>query len=143
MDKREKTANNKNTLWKKTPQRLSVKDMISMKKLLAICSIFFTACAVLTGCSDNNDGHYTDDGNGSIVEHSTTDKKQESTTTTITVKDRVEDAADGAGEAAKDIVGGVGDAGKDIIDGAQDAVDDVVDGINSKKETTTSSKANR
>ena len=35
-----------------------------MKKLLAICSIFFTVCATLTGCGDNNAEHYTDDGNG-------------------------------------------------------------------------------
>ena len=139
MDKQEKQANNKNTLWKTTPQRFLVKDMICMKKLLAICSIFFTACAALTGCGDNNDGHYTADGNGSGIEHGTTEKKYESTTngSTDSVKDRLDDAADGAGDAGKDIAGGIGNAGKDLIDGAQNAVDDVIDGMDGEKETST------
>ena len=108
-----------------------------MKKLLAICSIFFTVCATLTGCGDNNDGHYTDDGNGAVIEDSTTEKRYESTTEptrTNTIKDRVDDAADGIGDAGKDIVGGAGDAGKDIIDGAQNAADDVIDGLDGDKE---------
>ena len=137
MDNQGKLVNNKNTLWKTTPQRFSVKDMNCMKKLLAICSIFLTVCATLTGCGDNNDGHYTDDGNGAIIEESTTEKRYESTTDKrhdSSAKDRIEDAADGIGDAGKDIVGGAGDAGKDIIDGAKDAVDDVIDGLDGKKE---------
>ena len=127
-------------LWKETPQQFIVKDMICMKKLLAICSIFFTVCTALTNCGDNNSGHYTDDGNGTVIDHTTTTVKHESTITTTrdsSVKDRAEDAADGVGEAGKDIVSGVGDAGKDLIDGAKDAVDDVIDVIDGEKETNT------
>jgi hypothetical protein len=127
-------------LWKKTPQQFIVKDMICMKKLLAICSIFFTVCTTLTSCGDNNSGHYTDDGNGAVIDQTTTTVKHESTTTTMhksTVKDRAEDAADGIGDAGKDIVSGVGDAGKDLIDGAQNAVDNVIDGMDGEKETKT------
>ena len=114
--------------------------MICMKKLLAICSIFFTVCTALTSCGDNNSGHYTDDGNGTVIDHTTTTVKHESTTAVNTTKDssfkdRAEDAADGVGEAGKDIVSGVGDAGKDLIDGAKDAVDDVIDGMDGEKET--------
>ena len=122
-----------------------------MKKLLAICSIFFTVCATLTGCGDNNDGHYTDDGNGAVIEDTTTEKRYESTTTKdkdISVKDRVDDAADGIGDAGKDIVSGAGNAGKDIIDGAQNAADDVIDGLDGDKEhdeekSTTTDKTDR
>lgn len=125
--------------------------MICMKKLLAICSIFFTVCATLTGCGDNNDSHYTDDGNGAVMEESTTEKRYESTTDRrqdSSVKDRIDDAADGIGDAGKDIVGGAGDAGKDVIDGAQNAVDDVIDGLDGKKEhdgekSTTTNKTDR
>ena len=126
-------------LWKETPQQFIVKDMICMKKLLAICSIFFTVCAALTSCGNNNDGHYTDDGTGIVTEHSTTGKKYESTTERRdnSAEDRLDDAADGAGDAGKDIVSGVGDAGKDLIDGAQNAVDDVIDGLDGEKETNT------
>ena len=100
--------------------------MICMKKLLAICSIFFTVCAALTGCGDNNDGHYSDNGNGVVTEYGTTDKRYETTAEkrTDSVKDRVEDAADG-----------IGDAGKDIIGGAQNAADDIIDGMDGEKES--------
>lgn len=116
-----------------------------MKKLLAICSIFFTVCTAFASCGDNNDGHYTDDGNGAVVDQTTTDRKYESTTaaTKSSAKDRLEDAADGAGEAGMDIVSGISGAGKDLIDGAQNAVDDVIDGMDGEKETasaTTTSK---
>lgn len=127
-------------LWKKVPQQLIVKDMICMKNLLAICSIFFTVCTALTSCGDNNSGHYTDDGNGSVIDQTLTTVKHESTTTTMyesKIKDKSEDFADGVGNAGKDIVSGVGDAGKEIIDGAKNAVDDVIDGIDGKKETET------
>ncbi len=132
-------------LWKETPQQFIVKDMICMKKLLAICSIFFTVCAALTSCGNNNDGHYTDDGTGIVTEHSTTAKKYESTTDRRdnSPKDRLDDAADGAGDAGKDIVSGVGDAGKDLIDGAQDAVDDVIDGLDGEKETDTTTTTSK
>ena len=104
-----------------------------MKKLLAICSIFFTVCATLTGCGDNNDGHYTDDGNGAVIEDSTTDKKYESNADND-IRDRVDDAADGIGDAGKDIIDGAGDAGKEAIDGAKDAADDIIDGLDGDKE---------
>lgn len=120
-----------------------------MKKLLAICSIFFTVCATLTGCGDNNDGHYTDDGNGSVIDESTTDKRYETTSKgrdDHDVRDRVDDAADGIGDAGKDIVDGAGDAGKELIDGAKDAADDVIDGLDGEKEhdrdKTTTTKRN-
>ena len=120
-----------------------------MKKLLAICSIFFTVCATLTGCGDNNDGHYTDDGNGAVIEGSTADKKYESTADRDekTVKDHVKDAADGVGDAGKDIVDGAGDAGKEAIDGVKDAADDIIDGLDGDKEdnvrATTQKNKNR
>ena len=54
-------------------------------------------------------------------------------------------AADGVGDAGKDIIGGAGEAGKDIIDGAENAADDVIDGLDGDKEhddekTTTKKK---
>lgn len=105
-----------------------------MKKLLAICSIFFTVCATLTGCGDNNDGHYTDDGNGSVTEEYTTDKKYESTSDDHSVRERIDDAVDGAGDAGKDIIDGAGDAGKEAVDGVKDAADDIMDGLDGEKE---------
>ena len=116
-----------------------------MKKLLAICSIFFTVCTAFASCGDNNEGHYTDDNNGTVIDQSTTGKKYESTTAekSSSAKDRLDDAADGVGDAGRDIVSGVGDAGKDLIDDAKDAVDDVIDGMDGEKETdsaTTTSK---
>ena len=121
-----------------------------MKKLLAICSIFFTVCATLTGCGDNNDGHYTDDGNGSVVEDTNTDEKYESHADgrDPSIGDRVDDAADGIGDAGKDVIDGAGDAGKEIIDGAKDVADDVIDGLDGKKEhdrekTTTTHRMDR
>ena len=150
VDNQGKRVNNKNKLWKTSPQQYSVKDMICMKKLLAICSIFFTVCATLTGCGDNSDGHYTDDGNGSVITDGTTDKTYESTTDRKgddSIRDRVDDAADGVGDAGKEVVDGVGDAGKEVIDGAQNAVDDVIDGLDGDKEhddkTTTTDKKDR
>ena len=127
-------------LWKKSPQQFIVKDIICMKNLLAICSIFFTVCTALTSCGDNNSGHYTDNGNGTVNEQSLTTVNHESTTTTIhesTIKEKAEDVADGVSSAGKDIVSGIGDAGKNLIDGAKNAVDDVIDGMNGKKATKT------
>lgn len=104
-----------------------------MKKFLAICSIFFTVCATFTACGDNNDGHYTDDGNGMITQDErTTAERYDSTTTAGRDNDTgdwAKDAVDGVGDAGKDVIGGAADAGKDIIDGAEDAVDDVIDGL--------------
>ena len=137
MDNQGKRVNNKFKLWKTSPQRSIVKDMICMKKLLAICSIFFSVCATLTSCGDNNDGHYTDNGNGAVIEDGTIEKKDEITTkkkAKDSIRDRVDDAVDGAGDAGKDIVDGAGDAGKDLIDGAKDAADDVIDGLDGDKE---------
>lgn len=148
VDNQGKCVNNNFTLWKTSPQQFNVKDMICMKKLLAICSIFVTVCATLTSCGDNNDGHYTDDGNGAVIEDRTIDKHSEDTTEKNrdkSVRDRVDDAADGVGDAGKDIIGGAGEAGKDIIDGAENAADDVIDGLDGDKEhddekTTTKKK---
>ena len=121
-----------------------------MKKLLAICSIFLTVCATLTGCGDNSDGHYTDDVNGTVITENTTDKEYKSTTDRKdddSIRDRVDDAADGVGDAGKDIVDGAGDAGKELIDGAQNAADDVIDGLDGDKKddkkTTTKKKKDR
>ena len=119
-----------------------------MKMHLAICSIFLAACATLTSCGDNNDGHYTDNGNGAVIEDSTTSKRDNDMRDGDSVRDRVDDAADGVGDAGKDIIDGAGDAGKDIIDGAKDAADDVIDGLDGEKEhdnkkSTTTTKKDR
>lgn len=94
-----------------------------MKKILAICSIFFTICTVFTGCGSNDTPY------DSNKDHSSDERGTDS------VKEYVTDAIDG-----------VGDAGKDIIDGVTNAVGDIVDGFdgdddnNSRSTTSTSAR---
>lgn len=84
-----------------------------MKKLLAICSIFFTVCAAFTSCGSDNASYRTDD-------------------TTTRAEERRD--ADSAGDYAKDAVDGAADAGKDLVDGVGDAADDIIDGVDGEKE---------
>lgn len=90
-----------------------------MKKILAICSIFFTICTAFTGCGSKDTPY--DSNNDKDVNRST----------------------NSAGEYVSEAVSGVGDAGKDIIGGVTDAVGDIVDGFdgnndnNSKSTTST------
>lgn len=94
-----------------------------MKKILAICSIFFTICTAFTGCGSNDTPY------DSNKDHSSNKSGTDS------VKEYVTDAVDG-----------VGDAGKDIIDGVTNAVGDIVDGFDGKdkdKDRTTSTTSTR
>ena len=88
-----------------------------MKKLLAICSIFFTVCAAFTSCGSDN-ASYRNDENTTRAEERTDDRRD----------------ADSAGDYAKDAVDGAADAGKDLVDGVGDAADDIIDGVDGKKE---------
>ncbi len=117
VDKRGKCVNNKLTLWKTTPQQLRRREAICMKKLLAICSIFFTVCTAFTSCGAE-DAKYETDG----------------TERTTYVEDKDERDNDSAGDYAKDAIDGAKDAGKDLVDGAGDAADDIIDGVDGKKE---------
>jgi len=112
VDNRGKCVNNKITLWKSCPQRKNAKDMISMKKHLAICSIIFTICATFTACG-SDDTTYNSNSDSSYVN----EDRDES------VKDHVDDAIDG-----------VGDAGGDLIEGVTDAAGNIIDGLDGKKE---------
>ena len=101
-----------------------------MKKLLAICSVFFSVCAALTSCGEAE--RYSDSDNDHVVQIPTTEEEYESryerhenTTSRNTVKD--------AGDYANDVIDGVEDAGEDIIDGAGDAAKDVIDGVDGNK----------
>lgn len=115
VDKRGKCVNNKNTLWKNPPQQFYVEDMICMKKLLAICSIFFSICATFTGCGSEDTPY--DSNNDSVV---SSDEKN----------GRDDDRkSDSVGDHVNDAIGGVGEAGEDIIGGATDAADDIIDGL--------------
>ncbi len=84
-----------------------------MKKLLAICSIFFTVCATFTACG-SGDTTYDSNNDSAVV----TEDKDHS------VKEHAEDALDG-----------IGDAGKDIIEGATDAAGEIIDGLDGEKDT--------
>ncbi|HEZ7985484.1 MAG TPA: hypothetical protein RWO09_00940 [Ruminococcus sp.] len=94
-----------------------------MKKILAICSIFFTICTAFTGCGSNDKPY--DSNKDSNVNRST----------------------NSAGEYVSEAVSGVGDAGKDIIEGVTDAVGDIVDGFDGNDDkkhdnnSTTSTRA--
>ncbi|HRR77012.1 MAG TPA: hypothetical protein P5191_09415 [Ruminococcus sp.] len=85
-----------------------------MKKLLAICSIFFTVCATFTACG-SDDTTYDSNNDSAVVSEDRDDHK---------IKDHAKDAVDGAG-----------DAGKDIIEGVTDAAGDIIDGLDGKKES--------
>ena len=76
-----------------------------MKKLLAICSIFFTVCTAFTSCGSDD---------------TTYDSNHESITSTIdgnSVGEHISDAINGAGEAGGDIIEGITDAAGNIIEG--------------------------
>lgn len=79
-----------------------------MKKILAICSIFFTICTAFTSCGSDDTPY--DSNKDSAVNRST----------------------NSAGEYVSEAVSGVGDAGKDIIEGVTGAVGDIVDGFDGK-----------
>lgn len=80
-----------------------------MKKLLAICSIFFTVCATFTACGSGDTTYDSNEDSAVVTEERDGRDK--------TVKDHAKDAIDGVGEAGKDIIEGVTDAAGDIIDG--------------------------
>jgi histone chaperone ASF1 len=91
-----------------------------MKKLLAICSIFFSVCATFTGCGSEDTPY--DSNNDSVV---SSDEKN----------GRDDDRkSDSVGDHVDDAIDGVGDAGDDIIKGATDAADDIVDGLDGEKD---------
>ena len=91
-----------------------------MKKLLAICSIFLSVCATLTGCGSGDTPY--DSNNDSVV--SSDDKRGRD-------DDR---KSDSVGDHVDDAIDGVGEAGKDIIDGATNAADDIIDGLDGEKD---------
>jgi hypothetical protein len=121
VDKRGKRAKNKNVLWKDSPQSKLKKDMICMKKFLAISSVFLMMACALTGCGADRDNSRND---GSYY-----DRHDYDMTDGDTVKEHAHDAVDGAKDAGKDIVGGAKDAADDILDGAGNAANDVIDGL--------------
>ena len=99
-----------------------------MKKLLAICSVFFSACAALASCGDADRRTDADSG----LQIPTTEEKYESRYErheNTTDRNKMKDA----GDYADDIIDGVEDAGEDIIDGAGDAAKDIIDGVDGSK----------
>lgn len=105
MDNQRKSVNNKIKLWKSTPQQSKVKDMIYMKKLLAICSIFFTVCTAFTSCGSDD------------TDYDSNDRSESTTMFSNSVGEHVSDAVQGAGEAGGDLIKGVTDAVGDIVSG--------------------------
>lgn len=99
-----------------------------MKKLLAICSAFFTICA-FTSCGSNRDGSMDGDTRNESYASNYDRSDRSDRDTGDDVRDYVSGAVDGVGEAGKDIVTGAGEAGKDIIDGVESAADHVIDGV--------------
>ncbi|MBR4628495.1 MAG: hypothetical protein IKO47_12540 [Ruminococcus sp.] len=85
-----------------------------MKKLLAICSIFFTVCTGLTSCGSNDTEYDSNDG-----------------TTYSTMNDN------SVGEHVSDAIHGAGEAGGSLIEGITDAAGDIVDGLDGEDDTTT------
>ena len=101
-----------------------------MKKLLAICSVFFSVCAAFTSCGDMDDRSDVDIDHGIQIpsteeEYESNYEHHEDTTSRNKIKD--------AGDYADDVIDGVEDAGEDIIDGAGDAAKDVIDGVDGEK----------
>ena len=101
-----------------------------MKKLLAICSVFFSVCAAFTSCGDMDDHSDVDNDYGIQIPTTEEDyeskyERREDTTSRNKVKD--------AGDYAGGVIDGVEDAGEDIIDGAGDAAEDVIDDIDGDK----------
>ncbi len=93
-----------------------------MKKLLAICSIFFTVCTAFTSCGSDD---------------TTYDSNPESITSTMD--------DNSVGEHVSDAINGAGEAGGDIIEGITDAAGDIVDGLDGEDDshTTTRTKTTR
>jgi len=105
VDNIEKSVNNRITLWKSSPQPSKVKDMICMKKVLAICSIFFTVCTAFTSCGSDDTSYDSNNGTAAV------------TMDDDSVGERVSDAIHGAGKAGDDVIEGVTDAAGNIISG--------------------------
>ena len=82
-----------------------------MKKLLAICSIFFTVCTAFTSCGSDDTTYDSNDG-----------------TAAVTMDD------DSLGEHVSDAIHGAGKAGGELIEGVTDAAGDIVDGLDGKTE---------
>ncbi len=97
-----------------------------MKKLLAICSVFFSVCAVFTGCGDNNNG--SDVNNDS---HVSSDEPHKNVVTST--------GKNNAGDYVNGVIDGVEDAGDDIINGAGDAAEDIIDGVSGNNSQTSTS----
>ena len=88
-----------------------------MKKYLAICSILFTVCTAFTGCGSSDtpyDSNPTSENGTRYTEEDTN-----------SIREDITDAADG-----------IGDAGKDIIDGVTNAVGDIIDGFDGNPDST-------
>ena len=99
-----------------------------MKKLLAICSVFFSVCAALTSCGGADRRSDADSG----LQIPTTEEKYESIyerKENTTSRNKMKDA----GDYANGVIDGVEDAGEDIIDGAGDAAKDIIDGVDGSK----------
>ncbi len=141
VDKTEKPVNNKSVLRKLIRSNFKKKDLICMKKILAVSAVFFMVPAFLTGCGsrdkdDNNSesgyfdehdyGNNHDDNRDNNNYHDGTGSGDRDDNT---VGDDVHDAIDGVESAAEDIVDGAGNAVNDAIDGVGDAANDVVDGV--------------
>ena len=90
-----------------------------MKKLLAICSIFFSICTCFTACGSEDAGP---DGDGGRSE--TYRSEADSRTSGNDAGDHVDDAIDGVGDAGGELIEGVTDAADDIIDGLDGDEDD-------------------
>mgnify|MGYP006932493735 CR=1 FL=1 len=86
-----------------------------MKKILAICSIFFTLCTSFASCGNNDNDNDTDIS--SVTDNRIVDDEKNSS-----AGDYVDDALDGAE-----------DAGEDLLDGITDAADDIVDGVDGSR----------
>ncbi len=91
-----------------------------MKKLLAICSIFFTVCTAFTSCGSDD---------------TTYDSNPDNRTTTM--------YGHSAGEHVSDAINGVGEAGGEIIEGVTDAAGDIIDGLDGDDDTTTRTKTTK
>lgn len=100
-----------------------------MKKVLAISSVLLAACSIMTGCGSDRDHAETSDTSSAVTDFGYRDNDHDKRITeddaerkdkldgTSPVKERVDDAVDGAKDAGEDIVKGAGEAAKDIADG--------------------------
>ena len=126
--------------------KIYVKDMKIMKKLLAMTAVSVMICSALTGCG-NNDKSSSSDMNGGIDSTAeVTENKTEPVTEVLTennTEDRTYDHTDDRNNDRNDetrsdnssngyvgdVVDGVESAGEDIIDGVGDAADDIISGV--------------